>query len=54
DSVAYGLAYAHFRVGDIPGAEAMLGGISDPDLFQKAAALREAMDRCDENPEGCI
>ena len=53
DSVAYGLAYARFRIGDTEGAEALLTGISDPDLFQKATALRAAMERCQDNPEGC-
>jgi hypothetical protein len=53
DSVAYGLAYALFRTGDPAGAEALLKTISDPDLFEKATALRQAMERCAEQPGEC-
>lgn len=53
DPVAYGLAYARFRTGDLDGAEALLKSISDPDLFNKATALRQAMERCAENQESC-
>ncbi len=44
--VAYALAYAHFRTGDHERTETLLRGISDPDLFRQATALREAMERC--------
>lgn len=53
DEMAYGLAYAHFRIGALEAAEALLKPISDPALFQKATALRQAMARCAENPVDC-
>ena len=53
DEIAYGLAYAHFRTGDLETAEGMLRNISDPELFQKATALRQAMEQCAESPESC-
>lgn len=53
DSVAYGLAYARFRTGDLDAAESLLKTISDPDLFEKATALRQAMQRCADRPGEC-
>lgn len=47
DSIAYGLAYAWFRLGVPAEAERWLSGISDPKVFVQANALREAMAGCD-------
>ncbi len=47
DGVAYGLAYAAFRMGDHPRAEGWLSGISDPEAFRRANELREVMAQCD-------
>lgn len=49
DSVAYGLAYAAFRLGDPALAERWLQGITDPEVFRRATELRQAMAQC----EGC-
>jgi len=53
DDVAYGLAYALFQVGELSEAEALLTGIGDPELFKKATALRDAMQRCRDAPGTC-
>jgi predicted Zn-dependent protease len=47
DGVAYGLAYAAFRMGDNAHAEHWLSGISDPEAFRRATELREVMAQCD-------
>jgi tetratricopeptide (TPR) repeat protein len=47
DGVAYGLAYAAFRLGDLDRAEGWLSGISDPEAFRRANELREVMAQCD-------
>jgi tetratricopeptide (TPR) repeat protein len=47
DGVAYGLAYAAFRLGDHTRAEHWLSGISDPEAFRRATELREVMAQCD-------
>ena len=46
DEVRYGLAYAWFQSGDATRADALLKGISDPQVFARASALRLAMDSC--------
>ena len=46
DEVAYGLAYAHFRAGQLDAAEATLRKIQDPAVFRRATALRQAMAAC--------
>lgn len=52
-AVAYGLAYARFRTGDLDRAEDLLRGISDPKVFQLATGLRSAMDACRQDPGAC-
>lgn len=47
DGVAYGLAYAAFRLGDTERAERWLTGISDPEVFRRATELRQIMAQCD-------
>lgn len=47
DSVVYAMAYARFRIGDLEAASALLAGISDPEVFDQATRLREAMARSD-------
>lgn len=47
DGIAYGLAYAWFRLGDGERAEAWLEGIQDPEAFQRAIELRQAIAACD-------
>jgi len=47
DGVAYGLAYAAFRMGDQDRAESWLSGISDAEVFRRANELREVMEQCD-------
>lgn len=42
----YALAYAHYVSGDAERTEALLGQVSDPELFTKAVALRSALDAC--------
>ncbi|MFZ5479338.1 MAG: hypothetical protein ACOZNI_21410 [Myxococcota bacterium] len=51
DGIAYGLAYARFRLGDLAGAERWLDGITDPEAFRRATELRQAMAACG---EGCF
>lgn len=51
DGVAYGLAYAAFRLGDLTTAERWLRDIADPDAFRRATELRAAMAACAET--GC-
>lgn len=53
DGIAYGLAYAWFRLGDNARAERWLRGISDPEAFQRATELRQAMAACDPT-WGCL
>jgi tetratricopeptide (TPR) repeat protein len=53
DQVAYGLAYAWFRVGAYDACEALLKRISDPQLFQHAGTLRQAIAACRESEWGC-
>lgn len=48
DGVAYGLAYAAFRLGDVTTAERWLRDISDPEAFRRATELRAAMAACAE------
>jgi tetratricopeptide (TPR) repeat protein len=47
DGVAYGLAYACFRLGDLDRAERWLKGISDPEVFRRATELRQVIAACD-------
>ncbi len=49
--VAYGLAYAAFRLGDLSTAERWLRDITEPEAFRRATDLREAMAACAE--AGC-
>ena len=46
DEVRYGLAYSWYQSGDATQADALLKGISDPQVFTRATALRQAMDAC--------
>lgn len=54
DQVRYAFAYALFKAGDYPAADRALTGISDSELFNKAADLRRAMERCSERRWQCI
>jgi tetratricopeptide (TPR) repeat protein len=47
DGVAYGLAYAWFRLGDLERAERWLKGVDDPEAFRRATELRQVMAACD-------
>jgi len=51
--IQYALAYANFMVGDYKTTEKYLILIQRPDLFKKALALREAMNRCAEEVSLC-
>lgn len=53
DGIAYGLAYASFRLGDFERAQGWLRGISDPEAFRRATELRQAILAC-EGGRGCI
>lgn len=46
DSVRYAVAFAWFEEGDYERTERLLGGLRDPELFQKAAEIRKAMQEC--------
>ena len=43
DPIRYGLAYAHFQLGQIDDSETWLNGISDPQIFRQATRLRSAI-----------
>lgn len=47
DDIAYGLAYAWFRLGEPARAEGWLLGIRSPEAFARATELRQAMAACD-------
>jgi tetratricopeptide (TPR) repeat protein len=47
DGVAYGLAFAWFRLGELERAEGHLKGIQDPEAFRRATELRQIMSTCD-------
>jgi tetratricopeptide (TPR) repeat protein len=47
DGVAYGLAFAWFRLGELDRAERHLKGIQDPEAFRRATELRQIMATCD-------
>lgn len=49
-SVLYAVAYARFQIGDYEAAERLLKRITDPELFEAATQLRQAMAYCAENP----
>lgn len=53
EALRYGLAYAHFRVGGLDRAEALLAGFADPRIYEDALALRQAIARCKAAPESC-
>lgn len=53
DSVAYGLAYAWFRLGDPTRAEGWLRGVTSDEGFRRATELRQAMSACDPR-WGCL
>lgn len=53
DSVAYGLAFAWFRLGDQARAEAWLKGVRSEEVFRRATELRAAMLAC-EPSWGCL
>jgi tetratricopeptide (TPR) repeat protein len=47
DGVAYGLAFAWFRLGELERAEQRLKSIQDPEAFRRATELRQIMSTCD-------
>lgn len=53
DEIAYAVAYARFRGGDLEGSGELLGRIADPSVHRKALRLREALAACEEEPESC-
>lgn len=53
ENIRYAVAYAHFKEGDFVETKKLLAGISTPELFRKATALREAMNRCGDSPWSC-
>jgi predicted Zn-dependent protease len=53
DGVAYGMAYAWFKLGDYPRAAPWLANIREPEAFRRASALREAIAACDAQG-GCL
>jgi len=53
-SVRYGLAYARFKTGDHEASDVLLSGIDDPEVFQLAVRLREAIASCREDSLGCL
>ncbi|MCC7070872.1 MAG: hypothetical protein IT383_06095 [Deltaproteobacteria bacterium] len=53
DAVRYALAYAAFSVGDDPHASALLDGIVDATLFERASRLRVAIAACAEAEAPC-
>lgn len=54
ESVRYALAYAYFKTQRFGEAEQQLAGISNPELFAKATALRTAMADCEDEPWECL
>lgn len=46
DTLLYALAYSELRTGDHAAAEALLGKIRGPELFEKVAELKRVIDRC--------
>ena len=53
EPVRYALAYAYFETGSFAEAEELLSTLTQPDLFRKAAELRQAMARCEREPWTC-
>lgn len=53
-NIRYALAYAHFKVGELDGAEAHLEQISEPRLFESTLQLRKAMATCKEAGWECF
>lgn len=53
ENIRYAVAYAHFKEGDFIETKELLAGISSPELFRKATALRDAMNRCGDSPWSC-
>ena len=52
--IQYALAYANFMTGDYKTTQKYLAFIQRPDLFKKAMALREAINRCNEEVALCF
>lgn len=50
DQVAYGIAFAAYQLDDWELCERWLAAITDPDVFARATALREAMASCEDCP----
>ena len=50
DQIRYGLAYAHFRQGELDRAERLLNEIQDSSIFAQSVGLREAIAECRESP----
>ncbi|MGF1508290.1 MAG: hypothetical protein ACFB9M_02160 [Myxococcota bacterium] len=53
ENIRYAVAYCHFKTGNFSRTEELLSGLSDPGLFRKAAELRRAMERCNEERWKC-
>lgn len=53
ENIRYALAYSLFKEGNFERTRALLAGLRSPELFRKATALREAMNRCSDTPWSC-
>ena len=53
DAVRYAIAYAHYAIGELGAAEAMLDGIADAQLFVRASELRAVITGCQAAEERC-
>ncbi len=53
EDIRYALAYANFKSGDFPAAEAQLVTLERADLFRKATELRRVMEQCADEPWLC-
>jgi tetratricopeptide (TPR) repeat protein len=54
DALVYGLAYAHFQLGNFRAAERLLKRIADPSVFERATHLRQAMATCRNEGWTCL
>ncbi len=51
--VAYALAFAQLRGGQLEAAERSLARVDEPELFERASALRRAIETCRADPGAC-
>lgn len=53
ENIAYALAYVCFKNGEMDRVDPLLKRIRDPQLFEKATQLRQAVEGCRASPELC-